>query len=261
MTTFHFRSFPRSRIATFDVYAVGRQKNHIPVLLECDVTDARQKIKALKAQGRQATFTSYLLKAIADTVDQHKEAAGFLYNKRKLIIFDDVNISIVVEKEVEGTKVPIPLVIERAQQKSMEEIARAIESARKARLSGKDVVLQRKSGFFESLYYRLPGWARRTFWRYLLRHPKTAYRQMGNVGFTSVGMMGQIDGWFVHASVHPLCFGIGSIIKKPVVKDEAVVVREILNMTILIDHDVIDGAPMARFAQELVRRVEGRDER
>lgn len=242
------------------MYAVGRQKNHISVLLECDVTDARQKIKALKAQGRQVTFTSHLLKAIADAVDRHPEAAAFLHSKRKLIVFDDVNISIIVEKEVEGKKVPIPLVIEKAQQKSMEEIAAEIESAKQARLSGKDVVLQRRTGFLENLYYQLPGRVRRMFWRYLLRHPKTAYRQMGNVAFTSVGMMGQIDGWFVHSSVHPLCFGIGSIIKKPVVKDDAVAVREILNMTVLIDHDAIDGAPMARFVQEVVRRVEGRDE-
>lgn len=255
MTTYQLRPFPRSRIATFDVFAVGRQKNHVPVLLECDVTDARQQIKALKAQGRQITFTSWLLKAIADTVDRHKEAAAFLYNKRKLIVFDDVNISILVEKEVEGKKVPIPLVIEKAQQKSMEEIAGEIERAKQARLSGKDIVLHRRTSIFESLYYRLPGWVRRMIWRYLLRHPKTAYRQMGNVGFTSVGMMGQVDGWFVHSSVHPLSFGIGSVVCKPVVKDDAVVIREILHLTILIDHDVIDGAPMARFVGELVGRI------
>lgn len=256
MTNYHFRPFPRSRIATFDVYAVGRQKNHISVLLECDVTAARQQVKALKAQGRQVSFTSLLLKVIADTVDQHKEVAAFLYNKRKLIVFDDVNISILVEKEVEGKKVPIPLVIEKAQQKSMEEIASEIQRAKQARLSGKDIVLHRRTSLFESLYYRLPGAIRRMIWRYLLRHPRIVYRQMGNVGFTSVGMMGQLSGWFAHASVHPLSFGIGSIVKKPVVKDDVVVIREILHLTILIDHDVIDGAPMARFAGDLVGRVE-----
>ena len=257
MPNYHFRAFPRSRIATFDVYAVGKQKHHISVLLECDVTDARQRIRDWKKQGHRISFTSWLLKVIADTVEQHREAAAFLHNKRKLIVFDDVNISLLVEKEVEGKKVPIPLVIEKTQQKSMEEIAAEIEQAKSAKLSGKDIVLKRKTNFFESLYYHLPGLLRRMVWRYLLRHPRTVYRQMGNVGVTSVGMMGQVSGWFVHSSVHPLCFGIGSILKKPVVKDDQVVIREVLNLTMLIDHDVIDGAPMARFVGELVKRVEG----
>ncbi|MGM0498153.1 MAG: 2-oxo acid dehydrogenase subunit E2 [Bacteroidota bacterium] len=33
-------------------------------------------------------------------------------------------------------------------------------------------------------------------------------------------------------------------------------IREILNMTILIDHDVIDGAYMVRFLKELTRNIE-----
>ena len=90
---------------------------------------------------------------------------------------------------------------------------------------------------------------------YQLRHTRTAYPQMGNVAVTSVGMMGQVNGWFIHSSIHPLCFGIGSIIKKPVVVDDEIAIREVLNLTMLIDHDVIDGAPMARFVGELVARL------
>ena len=61
-----------------------------------------------------------------------------------------------VEKDLEGKKVPIPLVIEKAQQKSMEEIAGEIERARQAKLSGKDIVLHRKTSIIESFYYRHP---------------------------------------------------------------------------------------------------------
>ena len=79
---------------------------------------------------------------------------------------------------------------------------------------------------------------------------------MGNVAFTSIGMMGKINGWFVPISVHPICFGIGSIIKKPVVVENEIVIRDILNVSILIDHDVMDGAPMARFINELKTNIE-----
>jgi pyruvate/2-oxoglutarate dehydrogenase complex dihydrolipoamide acyltransferase (E2) component len=83
---------------------------------------------------------------------------------------------------------------------------------------------------------------------------------MGNVMITSVGMIGRINGWFIHTSVHPLSFGIGSILKKPVVIDNEIKIREILNMTILVDHDVIDGAQMVRFLKELTRQIESGEE-
>ena len=79
---------------------------------------------------------------------------------------------------------------------------------------------------------------------------------MGNVAVTSIGMIGKINGWFIHKSVHPISFGVGSILKKPVVIDNEIKIREILNMTILIDHDVIDGAPMVRFLNDLTHYLE-----
>jgi pyruvate/2-oxoglutarate dehydrogenase complex dihydrolipoamide acyltransferase (E2) component len=79
---------------------------------------------------------------------------------------------------------------------------------------------------------------------------------MGNVVLSSVGMMGKINGWFIHTAVHPISFGIGSIIKKPIVYNDDIAIREILNMTVLIDHNVIDGAPMTKFIHELTRNIE-----
>lgn len=73
---------------------------------------------------------------------------------------------------------------------------------------------------------------------------------------TPVGMMGKINGWFIHKSVHPVSFGIGSIIKKPCVIENEIKIREILNMTILVDHDVIDGADMVKFLNDLTNYLE-----
>jgi pyruvate/2-oxoglutarate dehydrogenase complex dihydrolipoamide acyltransferase (E2) component len=40
------------------------------------------------------------------------------------------------------------------------------------------------------------------------------------------------------------------------VVDGKIQVREILNLTVLFDHDVIDGSPAARFVDKLVKRLE-----
>lgn len=90
----------------------------------------------------------------------------------------------------------------------------------------------------------------------MLSRPSIAYKKMGNVAVTSIGTMGKGSGWFIPISVHPVCFGISTINKKPVVVDNQIVIREMLHITILFDHDVIDGADMARFISTFTENIE-----
>lgn len=257
MKNFSIREFPKSRIATVDVVAIGKQRHHMCVLLECDVTESRMKITALKSRGTRISFTAWLLKVIGKTLKEHNEAAAFLFGRKKVIVFDDINISLLVEKKLEGKKVPIPLVIEKADQKSITEITKEIEDAKNEALPDESIVLNRRISFPEKIYYYMPGYLRRIIWKVMLKFPKSLYRKMGNAAFTSVGMFGQIKGWFIHTTIHPVSFGVGSIVKKPLVVDNEIKIREVLNMTILLDHDVIDGAPIVRFVNDLVKRIEG----
>lgn len=45
--------------------------------------------------------------------------------------------------------------------------------------------------------------------------------------------------------------------KKPWVHENRIEIREILNLTILFDHDGVDGSPAARFTDRLVKNIEG----
>jgi len=253
---FRYQTIPTSRIATFDVFSIGLLKHHVVGLLEFDVTESREKLKKLKSQGIKISFNAWMIKVIGKTLSNHPEAAAYLQSKSKLISFNDINISIIVEKEINGKKVPIPLVVEKTNEKTAMDITLEIENARKYSLAEDDIVLNKKTKSYERLYYLLPGVLRRMFWKYMLRHPKMAYNKMGNVAITSLSTIGRINGWFIHKSVHPVSFGIGSLIKKAVVKNDEIKIREILNMTILFDHDVIDGAPMVRFLNDLTAYIE-----
>ena len=253
---YRFQDIVRSRIATFDIFDVGLQKHHINAMLEFDVTDSRAKLRELRKNGTTVSFNAWLLKVIGTVLQKHPEAAAYFYSKKKLIIFDDINVSMIVEKKIGDSKVPIPLVIEKVNEKSALEINQEIEKAKNQVLSPDDIVLEKQSTFYQKLYYHLPGFLRRLFWRLLLKNPKAAFRTMGNVAVTSIGMIGKINGWFIHKSVHPISFGVGSILKKTVIIDNEIKIREILNMTILVDHDVIDGAPMVRFLDDLTNYFE-----
>jgi pyruvate/2-oxoglutarate dehydrogenase complex dihydrolipoamide acyltransferase (E2) component len=253
---YRFQKIARSRIATFDIFDVGLSKHHINAMLEFDVTDSRAKLRDVRKKGTTVSLNAWIIKVIGMVLQKHPEAAAYFYNKKRLIIFNDINVSMIVEKKIGDSKVPIPLVIEKVNEKSAQEITQEIENARTQNLSSKDIVLRKQSSSYERLYYYLPGFIRRLFWRLLLKSPKTAFNTMGNVAVTSVGMIGKINGWFIHKSVHPISFGVGSILRKPVVIDNEIKIREILNMTILVDHDVIDGAPMVRFLDDLTNYLE-----
>jgi len=251
---------PPSRIATFDVYAVARNRNHISAILEYDVTDLRKRLRELKRAGKHIAFTAWVLKAISLALEKHPEAAAYKKNKKKLITFRDINISLLVEKEINGKKVPIPLIIEKVNEKTAMAITAEIEAARAAELNAGDITLHSKTGWAERVYYILPAVLRKLFWSFLLRRPHLAFSKMGNVAVSSLSMLGRLNGWFIHRTVHPLSFGVGSVIRKPVVHRDEIRIREILNMTVLIDHDVIDGAPMVRFMNDLTRYLENADD-
>lgn len=253
---YRFQEIVRSRIATFDIFEVGMGKHHISAMLEFDVTECRKKLRELRKNGVAISFNAWLIKVIATVLEKYPEAAAYIYNKKKLIIFEDINVSVIVEKKIGETKVPLPLVIEKANKKTAAGISGEIDAAKKQELKKGDIVLKQQSSAYQRLYYRLPGFIRRLFWRLLLKHPKAAYRTMGNVSVTSVGMIGKVNGWFIHKSVHPISFGIGSVLVKPVVINNEIKSREILNMTVLVDHDLIDGAPMVRFLGDLTEFIE-----
>ncbi len=251
-----FKSIPQSRIATFDIFSVGLLKHHVSALLEFDVTESRTVLRELRKKGINISFNAWIIKVISSILQAHPEAASYLYSKKKLILFNNINISILVEKKIGAKKVPIPVVIEKTNQKTALEIADEIEKAKGQELSKGEIVINKKTNLAERLYYHMPGFLRRAVWKYMLRNPRIAYRKMGNAVVTSVGMMGKINGWFIQRSVHPVSFGIGSVLKKPVVIGDEIKIREILNMTILVDHDVIDGAPMVRFLNDLTKSIE-----
>jgi pyruvate/2-oxoglutarate dehydrogenase complex dihydrolipoamide acyltransferase (E2) component len=76
------------------------------------------------------------------------------------------------------------------------------------------------------------------------------------VGVTSVGMFGKGAGWGIPITEHTLDLTLGGIAEKPSVVDGQIAIREYLCITVSLDHDLIDGAPAARFAMRLKELIE-----
>jgi pyruvate/2-oxoglutarate dehydrogenase complex dihydrolipoamide acyltransferase (E2) component len=258
-TDFTIKKFPSSRQFTMDVGKIGMRKHHIKALIEIDVTESRRKLKIKRNEsGNRISFTSWVLKCIGQAVNEHKQVHALRKGKNKLVIFDDIDISILVEKKVDDELVPIPLVIRNINKIDVTDIFNEIERAKLEVINDeKKYVLERNRKKDLSYFFSfLPQFIRLFIWRLLLSNPYRVKKMMGTVVVTSVGMIGKVNGWLIPYSIHPVCFALGSIVKKPGVLNNNIDIREFLEMTILMDHDVIDGAPAARFVLRLTELIE-----
>ena len=258
MENFNLYHYPKSRLATLDVGKIGYKKHHIAGLLEVDVTLAREKIREALKSGKKISFTSWIIKVISNSITTNDYIHSINYKNRSQISFNDVDISLPIEKYVDGIKVPLAMVIRKTNNKTIDEINNEIQSAVNQNInSTKDYVLEKRStAVLNNIFFNLPQFLRMIIWRILLANPFIRKRNMGTAMVTNIGIAGGGSGWILPKSIHNLCFGIGSITKKPWVYNNKIEIREILNLTVIFDHDVVDGVPAARFTTKLVKNLE-----
>lgn len=170
------------------------------------------------SEGYNLTFFAFFVKAVAEGLKAYP-LLNSSWLDSEIVMHKDINISIAVADE---DKLYVP-VIKNADEKSIKGIAREInELANKARnkkLRSDDM----QGGTFT----------------------------VNNTGtFGSVSSMGIIN--------HPQAaiLQIESIIKKPVVIDDMIAIRNMVNLCLSIDHRILDGLQAGRFMNFVKTRIE-----
>ena len=104
---------------------------------------------------------------------------------------------------------------------------------------------------------RAPSFVLNLFLRLQLMNPHWLKKISGTVVLTSVGMFAGGGGWgFTILPLHTLGITLGGLVERPGVVNGRIEIREYLDMTISVDHDIVDGAPAARFARHLRELME-----
>lgn len=254
---FQVVDIPVGRRIWINILHLQGPRNVMYGLLEVDVTVPRQIIAATKARtGETLSFTGFLTYCLARAVDEDRSVQACLKGRRQLVIFDDVDVGLMVESQVGGRRALMGHVVRRANQKSYWEIhdeIRAVQSAPVPANRG-------MPNWFRSLM--LLPWPFSAVVRTLLglavrRDPGMLAAMGGTAGVTAIGMFGEgHSGWGIFPVSQGLGLIVGSISWKPAVVEGRVEPREILHLTVMFDHDVIDGGPAARFTHRLVELVE-----
>jgi len=211
----------------------------IHLVTEVDITAARQLMAEHRSRtGEVLSLTAYVVTCMARALADFPELNAFRTGRR-LIVLEDVTVSVAFEREVNGESVPEPIAIQAVNRKSYREVHDELRAAqtRTAEPIG--------SAMGTAWTRLIPAFLLRTVTRLAYRDVGV-WMQYGVVGVTSVGMFGSGPMWLVPLASSTITVSVGSIAKRATFVDGAVQEREHLCLTLTFDHEVVDGAPAAR---------------
>jgi pyruvate/2-oxoglutarate dehydrogenase complex dihydrolipoamide acyltransferase (E2) component len=220
--------------------SVGRDRSNIHALAEADITEVR----GIMAEHRQKTgeplsLTAFVVFCLARAIAENPQLNSFRKGGRQILL-DDVTISVLVEREVAGERVPEPFGVSAAQSKSYRQIHEEIRAAQQHQADG-------LGGLSGAEWVRfIPAFLLRTFIRIASRSIRMAKRY-GVVGVTAVGMHAGSGVWFIPVSAATVTVTVGGIVESPPGAGQEAGKREHLCLTVTFDHEIVDGAPAARF--------------
>ena len=245
--------FPLARQFIVDSGRFSHRSHTVRGLLEFDVTKARQFIREHKEKtGASLSFTAFVIACLGRAIDANKDIHAYRNWRNQLIIFDDVDVLTYIEIELDGRKFPLAHILRAVNHKTWRELHDEIRSVQSNPEQSPNAHRWQSAKWF----LLLPGFVRNLCYRVVNRNPRTWKQYVGTVYLTAVSMFGNGGGWGIGFSAHTLGITLGGIAEKPVVIEGRIEIRECLNLTADFDHDVVDGAPAARFIEQFKGLIE-----
>lgn len=219
----------------------GNKKNAIHCVTKVDVTRARKlRNKYFEETREKLSFTACILKCFAEAIREFPEMNAFIKGN-KLIILEYVYISVLIEREIEGKKIPEPLGLKKLLGKNLHQIHKEIRAAKKC--EGRE--LGELSG--ASWVRFIPGFLMRRFIRIADQNIRMASRY-GKLAVTTVSIYAEEATWFIPHGAATVMLTTGSLGKEHQQDEKGKLQeREMLHLTASFDHEIIDRAPAARF--------------
>lgn len=244
--------FSLERKQIVDFLSIAKSKHTAHAVLELDITGMRSNIRSASRKAKRHTsFTGYLLYCYARAVDADKMIQAYRKGN-KLIVFNDVDVSTMVERTVNGSLVPVSYVLRKANTKSVFEISEEIQAAKNGTSS--ELIDSPEMKNYQKLIglVKRVGFLRRWFLKRMFKDPFKKKKFNGTVGFSSMGMFSyNTAAWVIPITPQVLTAMVGGIREVPAIVGGELTKREVVDMTISMDHDILDGAQTARFIERL----------
>lgn len=193
---------------------------HFTYVEEVDMTEVvklRESVKdEAKKRDTKITFLPFIIKAVIPALKEFPYLNSSLDDeKQQIVLKGDYNIGIATDT-AQGLIVPV---IKGADSKSIWELAEEIQTLSERAREGKSKPEDLKGGTFT---------------------------------LTNAGSIGGVFATPVINHPEVAILGVNAIRKRPMVVDDNIVIRDMMFLSISVDHRVVDGADAARFMNRLI---------
>lgn len=243
------RPFPSSRRLVTAAVRSGRRIVPMHGLFDVDVTEARGR---LAAADPPLSLTAFVVASVARAVAAHREVHAYRDWRGRLVEHQHVDVQTLVEVPTKQGSFGLVHVVRDADVRDVADISaelRSVKSEPGSTATGR--LLDRVA----PAAGRLPGLYRLLY--AVMARSRRIHQATGTVQVTAVGMFAEGGG---HAIAPPtmasLLVVVGGASRRPRAVDGQVVVRDVLDLTVTIDHNVVDGAPATRFGATLRAMLE-----
>lgn len=240
------RPFPAERRLVTAAVRAGRRIVPMYGLFEVDITEARA---LLARHDPPLSLTAFVVASVARAVAAHPEVHNYRDWRGRLVEHRHVDVQTLIEVPTHQGPFGLVHVVRDSDIRDVGDISTELRAAKTdpgattsgRLLTGTATELGRVPGLYRAMYA-------------VMSRSRAAHRATGTVQVTAVGMFAEGGGFaLAPPTLASLLVGVGGSDKRPRVVGQRIEVREVLDLTITIDHNVVDGAPATRFAAELRR--------
>ena len=197
---------------------------HALLVDEADTTNLlamRESLREIgQREGVKITILPFLIQAVVTALRVHPAMNASLDEERgEIVLKRYFNIGMAVDAE-DGLVVPV---IRDAGEKTIVELAREIEHLSEGARTGKLSIFDLSGGTF------------------------------------TVTSIGSIGGLFSYPVIHPpeaAILGLHKIVRRPVVRGGEIVERDMMYLSLSLDHRLIDGGTATRFMNDVILQIE-----
>jgi pyruvate/2-oxoglutarate dehydrogenase complex dihydrolipoamide acyltransferase (E2) component len=243
------RPFPRDRRLVTGAMRAGRRTTPMHGLLELDVTEAT---RLLHQSDPPLSLTAFVVASVARAAAAHPEVHVYRTWRGRLASHSRVDVATIVEVDTEDGPFPLAHVVRDAARRDVVDL-----TAELRRIKG-DAGLRSEGGWLAqaaTIGTRVPGVIPALYG--LMGRSVRIRQRIGTVGVTAVGMFAGGGGFGITGlTLMSLQVVVGGVAPRPRALDGEVRIRDTLDLTVTIDHNVVDGGPATRFGAELRRLIE-----
>ena len=218
-------------------------------LVDVDITEAR---RLLALHEPPLSLTAFVVASVARAAAAHSEVHAYRDWRGRLVEHSHVDVQTLIEVPTKEGSFGLVHVVRDADIRDVADISAELRSV-KCEPTGTGT--GRLLDSFAPTLGRLPGVYRLMY--ALMSRSRTVHSAVGTVQVTAVGMFAAGGGYAIAPpTLASLLVVVGGATKRPRAVGDEVAVRDVLDLTITIDHNVVDGAPATRFGATLRQILE-----